>query len=205
MSWGETSRAGCRGLALGLALIGMPLSCASSPRVVARTQEGALYDPEGWAAALEESDGRSYWRDRRDQWMDAVSARFVLGPGLGARVRATHWLQAGWIYSGPVDAHDQILGLDTLQFGTSGREVGSWAVRSVEYGIYPFYVHDQDVALRGEPPAQWYSTYEDRSASSFGAQIHLALVGADLSFDPIAFGRFLLGWFGLSRPEPSPR
>jgi len=153
-----------------------------------------------------------YWRDRARDFADPVGLRFV-GSGLGASVRATHFVQAGLLGVFSVEGHNP---------GIMGRKAGLWAppYRAFEAGVAPVaYYRGADGEARaivlgrsflaggGEgtaAPGRWtflpqrkiYSGGYDRRLFDFGVALY-PFLGLDLSFNPAELLDLILGFAGL--------
>lgn len=156
-----------------------------------------VYDPLGDAPEDASSGSSNYFQARVNDFLDFLSVRLWVGPGLGARVVATRLLQFGLMYRGPSESFGEILHLKTLAAGNCGRNLGVWDLRSAEYGAFWWYEYQEDVFLfhRGSDP--WRGGAADRAAAAFEGSVHLALAGATVSFDPGECLDFVAGVFGF--------
>jgi hypothetical protein len=155
-----------------------------------------------------------YWRDRARDFADPVGLRFI-GSGLGASVRATHFVQAGLLGVFSVEGHNP---------GIMGRKcrLGAPPYQAFEAGLAPLaYLRRADGEARAivlgrsflaggagteesPAPGRWtflpgrklYSGGYDRRLFDFGAGVYLFL-GLDLSFNPAELLDLILGFTGL--------
>ncbi len=172
-------------LLLAIALLGA--ACASPPLEEGRAPVAAT--PE------------TFWGRRGRDLRQSFELALWLGPGLGARVTATRAVQVGWLMVGPADHESRIVPPPQLVVGLRDGAVGTWSIRTAEYGLSPWYSSDAvvtPVAPGGEP---WRGDLADGRGSALQAQLHLGLVGLSAGFDPRSFGWLLLGLVGIERSE----
>jgi hypothetical protein len=167
-----------RGVAGGLLLLFAAGGCAVAP--AAPRDDGA---PVGW---LE--------RRRRDL-VAIFDGDLSFGPGLGARVAVTRHVQAGFMLVGPT-RDSRVLPVRTLSFGKRGEALGIWSVEDVEYGLSPWYVGEGTLRRVDRPLPPVHGDFSAERGTALSVGVHLGLVGAEFSFDPIALVRFISGLFG---------
>jgi hypothetical protein len=169
------------------------MGCASVP-VTQEDSSFATFELD--ELALEEDwESPGYLETRARELLDAISVRLAVGPGLGLRAAPTRYLQLGCLYRGPAEPFGELWRLPTWVVGNSKRHCGLWDLRSLEYGASVWYVYEEDVLPEGS--GDWRGGYNDRNDATLELALHLALVGGTVSFDPLAFGRFLVGLLGF--------
>jgi hypothetical protein len=146
---------------------------------------------------IADKESPGYFEARVEDFLDMLSLRLWVGPGLGARAAVTKLLQVGVMARGPAEPFGEILRVKTLAAGNTGRSCGIWDVRSAEYGLLWWYHYEEDVFLFADDSGAWRGAYEDRAFTAIEASLHLALVGATLSFDPIECLDFVVGVLGF--------
>ena len=147
------------------------------------------------ASASVEKPG--YFAARGRELSRVFDFTFSIGPGIGVRAAITRHLQAGLlaIDSSPPTPH--YLRPVNVTVGLRDGEVGEWSLRQVEYGLSPWYHADalerrletDETEQRIDPSA--------RRGNAISAQVHLGVAGVEAGFDPVEFGRFLIGLFGF--------
>lgn len=174
--------------AVVLALLLVVPACQSTEAGAPEAGRGAA---EGWLA-------------HRGRDLAAIfDASVTLGPGLGARVGATRHVQAGFVLLGPTATSRQ-LPTRAIAFGKRGDQIGAWQIEDAEYGLSPWYVGHATLERTdgGGDGAKFDGDLATTRGTQFSLQLHLALIGADVAFDPMALARFFVGLFG--DPEPAP-
>lgn len=144
------------------------------------------------AGALESP---SYWERRRDEFARSFECTLLVGPGLGARATATRFVQAGLLVLGPTDRQSMVAPLPERQVGLRDGEMRSESLRTLEYGLSPWYSSDA-LLFDGADRGSWRGDLAATRGTEFSAQLHLGLLGASLGFDPVAFGELLFGIVG---------
>ena len=171
----------CRGAAgraaALLASVALLAACQSDPG-----------EPPGW------------WARRGNDLAASFECAVAFGPGLGARVTATRFLQAGALSIGPAEGHSRLAPFPQRSVGLRAGAVRAETLRAFEYGLSPWYV-SEGVILDDEGAPPWRGDLAATRETQFAAQAHLGIVGATLGFDPIAFVRLLAGLVGI---EPDP-
>jgi len=179
--------------------LAVPLVLASCVLPGPRSQDSdlATYDLQGLLGEPADREPPGYFEARLLDLMDILSVQVSPGPGLGARLAATKLVQIAWMWRGPAEPYGELGRWPNLTFGNTGRNWGAWDLRSYEYGLSLWYHYDEDVLEPGLPPHRWRGGYEERGASAIEASVHLALVGATVSFDPLELFDFLGGILGF--------
>jgi hypothetical protein len=167
-----------------LALLPLLAACQSNPG-----------EPPGW------------WARRGADLRSSFECAVAFGPGLGARVTATRWLQVGVLAIGPAEGNSRLAPFPQRSVGLRAGELRTETLRTLEYGLSPWYASEA-VILDEEGAAPWRGDLAATRETQFAAQVHLGIVGATLGFDPIAFVRLLAGMVGLEsgpdEPDPEP-
>lgn len=150
-------------------------------------------------------DTAGWFSARGADLMDVVGVRVMLGPGLGVYVRATEYAQLGAVFRGPSERTvptpegQAIRSVPCFVFGTIGRYGGAWFERASEVMLPGWSSRDDDpllidrevvagiVPLHGE---------DDRWRASFGAGVHLLLVGVEAEVRPLQVLDLLAGLVG---------
>ncbi len=148
----------------------------------------------GCQAPVDPGARPTFWQRRAAELRASFDCELLFGPGLGARVTATRYLQAGALAIGSAEIDSNVTALPEF---AAGLRAGAWrseSLRGAEYGLSPWYT--SDFAIRGGGLAQWRGDLAAERGSQFSAQVHLALVGLTLGFDPLAFARLLAGLVG---------
>jgi len=164
--------------ALLLAALPLLAACQSNPG-----------EPPGW------------WARRGADLRASFECAVAFGPGLGARVTATRWLQVGGLAIGPAEGHSRLAPFPQRSAGLRAGEFRSETLRALEYGLSPWYASEA-VLLDDEGGPPWRGDLAATRATQLAAQVHLGVVGATLGFDPGAFLRLLAGLVGI---EPDPQ
>ncbi len=136
--------------------------------------------------------------------MDTVGLRVAAGAGLGIYVRATEYVQLGFMVRGPVPEgvgtpeHDT-RGVPVFMFGTIGRYGGAWFDEHDEIMLPGFSTREErPTGIRREVIAG--AVPEDGAADgwrgSFGAGFHALLIGVEAEVRPLELLDFLAGLFG---------
>jgi hypothetical protein len=154
------------------------------------------------APARDGEPARGGWLAARGRDLARVfDLTLSIGPGLGARASLTRHAQAGLIVVDSVEPSPHHGKAVNLTVGLRDGEAVSWSLRSVEYGVSPWYrgqalVRDLDTAEgeRRVDPSQ-------ARDGKLSAQLHLAIVGAEVGFDPVALWDFFAGCFGFGGSE----
>jgi len=165
----------------------------------------ALQEPrgDGAPAPAEESGGFGGWLARRGRNLAAIFGGSVsLGPGFGARAALTERMQAGALFLGG-SGRSHFLPEETVVAGKVGEHVGAWKVRDEEYGLSPWYVCSAQTARIDAADRKWQGDLARTRSTAFSLQVHAALIGVELSFDPAPIGLFFAGFFGYE-PPPEP-
>ena len=129
-------------------------------------------DPGSVAEVPEPEEAPGYLEVRVQEFMEALSLRVLMGPGIGVRAAVTKLLQAGIMYRGPSESQGEILYFKTLVFGNTGREYGVWDLRSSEYGLLAWYNYHEDVAAWAGGSGEWRGSYEARSPTALELSAH---------------------------------
>jgi hypothetical protein len=127
-----------------------------------------------------------------------------LGPGLGFRAAVTRWFEVGLIAVGPAEAPTHDLPSVNVAAGVRNGEVSAWSIESVEYGVSPWY-HADTLQARLDPRGteRRFDPTNERGVKQ-QLQLHLALIGIELGFDPRSFGCFVADLFGRTPPPELP-
>jgi hypothetical protein len=155
-------------------------------------------DPPGWLAA------------RGADFMDIVGLRVYVGPGLGAYVRATQYVQLGILKKGPGEQDlpapkgDDLRAIPCVGFGTIGRYGGLWLEGSSEVMFPGWSSRDRapsaesPLAIRRETLAGYVAPHGelDMWRESFGLGAHLLLAGVEAEVRPFQLIDFLGGIAG---------
>ena len=187
---GRTERRRSAGAArLAGVLLGVPSMLAAFGCASARQDDGAD------AAATAESPG--YFAARGRELARSFDLSLSIGPGLGVRAAVTRHAQLGILAVDATDPAPHHLQPFNVTVGLRDGRLGAWSLRQVEYGLSPWYYAE---AL--ERPLESSATEQrvDPGAArgtGLSAQVHLGIVGAEVGFDPVEFGRFLIGLFGF--------
>ncbi|MBL8843850.1 MAG: hypothetical protein JNL90_20175 [Planctomycetes bacterium] len=155
----------------------------------------ALLLPLMGCVAPSESGGvpTTFWGRRSAEFADCFEAQLHFGAGLGARVTATQWLQAGALVVGSAEMESNVAPLPERSFGLRAGAWRSERLRGREYGLSPWYA--SDIAVSGGA-AQWRGDLAAERGSELSLQAHFALVGVTLGVDPVAIARLLAGLVG---------
>jgi len=137
--------------------------------------------------------------------MDVVGVRVGIGPGLGAYVRATEFVQLGFLLRGPSERdipspnHAELRSVPCFMFGTIGRYGGAWFESTHEFMLPGWSTRDE----AGDPIARevlagYVSPQgrEDRWREAVGVGVHALLVGAEVEVRPFQLFDFLVGLVG---------
>jgi hypothetical protein len=165
----------------------------------------------GCAGVTGRLDVGSWFEARGADLMDTVGVRAGVGVGLGAYVRATKYVQLGFMQRGPAErelvggsessrSQDfQVRALPTLMFGTIGRYGGLWLENSRELMLPGW-------SNRGGPrsPIQRSSltgvVSPDGSADDWEHEVavglHVILLGAEVGVRPWQIVDFFAGLIG---------
>lgn len=155
----------------------------------------------GCASPPIDGEPPGFWQRRQAELMRSFDAELLVGPGLGARVTATHWLQAGALTVGSAEADSAVLPVPEHAVGLRAGALRSEVLRGHEYGLSPWYRSDYRI-LAGGGTTAWRGDLAAERGTLLSVQAHLAFLGFELGFDPVAFGRLLLGLCGLES-EPA--
>lgn len=140
---------------------------------------------------------RNYFEARAHDLGRCGTLALSLGPGFGARVTVTRYAQAGLLALESAEQSSQLAPDGNLTVGLRRGEVGAWSLREVEYGLTPWYGGDQEIRpLHATSPSIRSDPTVERGTEC-SAQVHLALIGAEVGVDPIAIVRFVGGLIGL--------
>ncbi len=135
----------------------------------------------------------TFWGRRAAELRDCFEAQLHFGAGLGARVTATRWVQAGALVVGSAEMESNVAPLPASSLGL---RAGAWRrerLRGSEYGLSPWY--SSDVTVSGSQNV-WRGDLATERGSEFSVQAHFAFIGATLGFDPLAMARLLAGLVG---------
>ena len=165
----------------------------------------------GCAGLTGPRDTGSWLEARGADFMDIFGVRLAVGPGLGAYVRATEYLQLGAMYRGPsesqlVGAADspgedsfRVRGVPCLMFGTIGRWGGLWTERSREVMVPGYSNRDEPrspirrESIAGIVPEDGRA---DNWRASFGLGVQVVILGAEAEVRPLEIFDFLGGLVG---------
>jgi hypothetical protein len=154
--------------------------------------EGSPQDPES-------APPPGYFAARGRELAQILQLELFLGPGLGARVSVTRHVQLGLLAVGPAEHEGHLLDPLSLAAGLREGEVGAWSLRTIEYGLSPWFEDEgtvrQLLPVSDASPRRFEPS--DARDTSITAQVHLAIVGAEVGFDPGALVRFVVGLFGF--------
>jgi hypothetical protein len=156
-------------------------------------------------------DVGSWMEARGADFMDMLGVRVAVGVGLGAYVRATEWLQLGFMRRGPLDTSlvggsgsvredsFQVRAVPCAMFGTIGRYGGLWTETSREF-MLPGYSNRDDVVspIHREIVAGVVSVdgRGDDWQYSFGAGVHAVILGVEAEVRPLQIFDFFAGLLG---------
>ena len=167
---------------------------------------GAVIAP-GCAMSQGHRDAPGWLAARGADLMDIVGVRVAVGPGLGAYVRATQYLQFGIIKKGPGERDlpspkgGEPRAVNCFVFGTIGRYGGAWFESSTEV-MFPGWssrdrrlTADKGLAIDRDVIAGYVSPHgeHDMWREAFGVGAHLILIGAEVEVRPFQLLDFLLG------------
>src|SRR5262249_13016768 len=158
----------------------------------------ALQEPrgDGAPAPAQESGGFGGWLARRGRNLAAIFGGSVsLGPGFGAPAALTERMPPGALFLGGAGR--------AVVAGQVGVHVGAWKVRDEKYGLSPWYVCSAQTARIDAADRKWQGDLARTRSTAFSLQVHAALIGVELSFDPAPIGLFFAGFFGYE-PPPEP-
>jgi hypothetical protein len=153
----------------------------------------------------------SWFEARGADLMDVVGVRVGVGIGLGGYVRATEWAQLGIMRRGPSEQSlvggsgsvreegFRVRGVPCAMFGTIGRYGGLWTETSREI-MLPGYSNRGDVTppIRREVVAGVVPLdgLDDDWQASFGAGVHLLILGFEAEVRPLQVIDFVGGLLG---------
>jgi len=156
-------------------------------------------------------DVGSWFEARGADLMDTVGVRGGIGVGLGAYVRATKYLQLGFMQRGPAErdlvggtetsrSQDfQVRALPTLMFGTIGRYGGMWLEKSREL-MLPGWSNRDGARSPIQRESLTGAVSLDGSADGWEHELsvglHVVLLGAEVAVRPWQIVDFFAGLFG---------
>jgi hypothetical protein len=144
------------------------------------------------------------WFARRGRDLLAIfDADLSLGPGFGVRAAFTRDAQLGFMALGPWE-QGASAPTWTCVAGKRGDQFGAWQIRDLEYGLSPWYRSDAALARIGREERGWQGDLAQTRETQFSVQLHVALIGIELGFDPAALGRFFAGLVGGESGPPPP-
>lgn len=177
------------------------LACAAaSGCAIPGPGQDSAATPGPSAAAPAEPPG---WFARRGRDLLAIfDGDLSFGPGIGVRAAVTRHAQLGFMFLGPSES-SMITPTTALLVGKRGEEFGTWRIAATEYGLSPWYPSDATLQEYGADAKRWRGDLAQTRGTQFSVQLHLALIGVEFGFDPVALGRFLSGLVGYEG-EPDP-
>ena len=156
-------------------------------------------------------DVGSWMEARGADFMDMVGVRVGVGVGLGVYVRATEWLQLGFMRRGPTETSlvggsgtvreesFRVRGVPCAMFGTIGRYGGLWTESTREV-MLPGYSNRFDVVspirreiIAGVVPLDGLA---DDWEASFGLGVHAIVLGLEAEVRPLQIVDFIAGLLG---------
>jgi len=158
---------------------------------------GCATSPPASPGAAQRREEVGYFAARARDLARVFDLSLHLGPGLGARLSATRRAQIGWLAVGPSEGGARLIEAMDVAVGLHDGEVGAWTVRSIEYGVSPWFYGDEFVRRVASDESSRRIDPSEQRATRLSAQVHLALVGAEVGFDPVALVRFFTGLVGL--------
>lgn len=138
--------------------------------------------------------------------LDTVGLRLTVGPGFGVYVRATEYLQLGYMAVGPSEGdlprpeQGELRGVPCFVTGLRGRYGGAWWERSEEIMLPALSSRDVvDEAIHRETLAGYitpHGEYDDWRYE-FGLGLHAILIGVQAEIRPVQVLDLVFGLFGV--------
>lgn len=176
-------------VALGAFLLGL-VGCAST--VTSHPED--MDDPVLADVDPQDAGVGPFLKRRAQDFLDGVSMRFSVGPGLLAHARVTPYVSAGVGFLGPATSWGGGFSFPDYVLGWGLREGGLWTERRGEIGVSTFYYCEAEVLPIAGTRTQIGQA--GRGPYDLGAELHLGLVGVAIDLRPEEWLDFLAGFVG---------
>ncbi len=175
------------------------------PRAAWWVLAAALALAPGCASAAGPRDTLGWMEARGADLMDVFGVRVAFGAGLSAYVRATEYVQLGFVLRGPDQRElpkpedSRLRSVPCFMVGTIGRYGGAWFDTTRELMFPAWSSRDEDVLnIDRRVIAGYVSPHgrQDNWRGAFGAGVHLVLVGVEAEVFPWEIWDFVAGLVG---------